>query len=58
MAKRDYQKHREDFLSFKRGDKFQIASKADKTFWAAYAVESGDYGYVPSEYLEVLKSNV
>lgn len=53
VAKRDYEKEREDFLSFKEGDKFRIASKADKKWWAAYSVETGDYGYIPSEYLEV-----
>ena len=49
----DYEKEREDILSFKEGDLFRIASKADKRWWAAYAVTSGDYGYVPSQYLEV-----
>ena len=49
----DYEKEREDILSFKKGDKFQIASKADKKWWAAYAIESEEYGYVPSRYLEV-----
>lgn len=52
VAKRDYEKEREDYLSFKEGDKFQVASKADKKLWAVYA-ENGDYGYVPSDYLEV-----
>ena len=49
----DYEKEREDILSFKEGDLFRIASKADRRWWAAYAVSSGDYGYVPSQYLEV-----
>ena len=52
-AKFDYEKEREDILSFKKGDKFQIVSKADKRWWAAYAIESEQYGYVPSRYLEV-----
>lgn len=49
----DYEKEREDILSFKEGDKFQIASKADRKWWAAYAIDSEEYGYVPSRYLEV-----
>lgn len=49
----DYEKEREDILSFKEGDLFRIASKADSRWWAAYAVSNGDYGYVPSQYLEV-----
>lgn len=53
IAKFDYEKEREDILSFKKGDKFQIASKADKRWWAAYAIDSEEYGYVPSRYLEV-----
>ena len=53
IAKFDYEKEREDILSFKEGDKFNIASKADKRWWAAYALVSGEYGYVPSLYLEV-----
>ena len=53
VAKFDYEKEREDLLSFKEGEKFRIASKADKKWWAAYSVETGDYGYVPSSYMEV-----
>ena len=53
VAKFDYEKEREDLLSFREGDKFRIASKADKKWWAAYSVETGDYGYVPSSYMEV-----
>lgn len=53
IAKFDYEKEREDLLSFKEGEKFRIASKADKKWWAAYSVETGDYGYVPSSYMEV-----
>lgn len=53
MAKFDYVKEREDLLSFKAGDRFRIASKADKKWWAAYSVETGDYGYIPSSYMQV-----
>ena len=53
VAKFDYEKEREDLLSFKEGEKFRIASKADKKWWAAYCVETGNYGYVPSSYMEV-----
>ena len=53
FAKFDYEKERDDILSFKEGDKFRIASKADSRWWAAYALSNGDYGYVPSSYLEV-----
>ena len=58
FAKYDYEKEREDILSFREGDRFQIASKADKKWWAAYALGSGEYGYVPSVYLEVSLSNL
>ena len=53
VATKDYVKEREDMLSFSEGDKFRIASKADSKWWRAYAVKSGDYGYVPSDLLEV-----
>ena len=53
IAKFDYEKEREDLLSFKEGEKFRIASKADKKWWSAYSVLTGDYGYVPSSYMEV-----
>ena len=53
VATKDYVKEREDMLSFSEGDKFRIASKADSKWWSAYAVKSGDYGYVPSHLLEV-----
>ena len=49
----DYEKEREDILSFKKGELFRIESKADSRWWAAYAVGSGEHGYVPSRYLEV-----
>ncbi len=56
VANYDYEKEREDLLSFKEGDKFWIISKTDKRWWAAYAItsggERGDYGYVPSSYLQ------
>ena len=53
VATKDYVKEREDMLSFSEGDKFRIASKADSKWWRAYAVKNGDYGYVPSDLLEV-----
>ena len=53
VAVYDYEKEREDVLSFKKGDKFEIASKADNKWWAAYAVETREYGYIPSKYVEV-----
>ncbi len=56
VAKFDYEGEREDILSFKKGDRFQIASKADSRWWAAYAIVSEEYGYVPSKYLEVINS--
>ncbi len=54
MAMFDYEKERDDVLSFSEGDKFWIASKADKRWWAAYSITSGnkEYGYVPSSYLQ------
>ena len=53
MAKFDYEKERDDILSFKEGERFRIASKAGKKWWAAYSVGTGEYGYVPSAYMEV-----
>lgn len=54
VAIADYEKERDDVLSFKKGDKFQIASKQDLKWWAAYTVETRDYGYIPSKCLEVI----
>ena len=53
VGKSDYEKTREDALSFKAGDRFHVASKADAKWWSVYAVSTGDRGYVPSELLEV-----
>lgn len=53
MAKFDYEKERDDILSFKEGERFRIASKAGKKWWAAYSVSTGEYGYVPSAYMEL-----
>eukprot|EP00731_Ephydatia_muelleri_P022060 Em0014g651a len=52
VGKSDYEKTREDALSFKAGDRFHVASKADAKWWSVYAVSTGDRGYVPSELLE------
>ena len=53
----DYEKEREDVLSFKKGDKFQIASKKDLKWWAAYTLETRDFGYIPRKCLEVIYLN-
>lgn len=53
VGKSDYEKTREDALSFKAGDRFHVASKTDSKWWSVYAVSTGDRGYVPSDLLEV-----
>ena len=53
VAVLDYQKDRVDALSFKKGDKFRIASKQDLKWWYVHSVEAEDHGYIPSKFLEV-----
>lgn len=56
IAKFDYTKEREDVLSFKEGDIFKIVCKGHSKWWAAIDVKTEDYGYVPSQYLEVSRT--
>ncbi|XP_071960748.1 uncharacterized protein [Antedon mediterranea] len=54
-AKFDYVKERDDVLSFKKGDLFEITNKVDERWWAARAESDNSIGYVPALYLEPVK---
>ncbi|XP_033100385.1 uncharacterized protein LOC117103879 isoform X2 [Anneissia japonica] len=54
-AKFDYEKERDDVLSFKKGDLFEVTSKVDDRWWAARAESDNSVGYVPALYLEPVK---
>ena len=51
VVKFDYEKEREDLLSFKEGEKFLIASKADKKMLTRSSRETTD-SYMEVSYLQ------
>ncbi|XP_077984114.1 uncharacterized protein LOC144438808 [Glandiceps talaboti] len=58
LAKFDYDKERDDVLSFKKGDKFEVTHKPDDKWWAAKRSSDGAMGYVPALYLEPTKERI
>ncbi|XP_070557916.1 uncharacterized protein [Ptychodera flava] len=58
VAKYDYERERDDVLSFKKGDKFEITHKPDDKWWAAKRIGDGCLGYVPALYLEPSKDRI
>ncbi|XP_077862374.1 uncharacterized protein LOC100368964 [Saccoglossus kowalevskii] len=57
-AKFDYEKERDDVLSFRKGDQFEITHKPDSKWWAAKRVSDNAMGYVPALYLQHTKDRV
>ena len=53
IAKYDFHKERDNLLSFKKGDVFEVTDQSDSLWWAARAVDSNEIGYIPSSYVEV-----
>ena len=52
-AAHDYEKEREDVLSFSKGDQFRVMQATDERWWAVKSLRTQEVGYVPSSYLTV-----
>ena len=52
-AKFDYEREREDVLSFQKGEHFEVVSKTNDRWWVAKRISDGAVGYVPTVYLQV-----
>ena len=52
-AKFDYDRERDDVLSFHKGEHFEIVNKANDKWWVAKRLSDGTVGYVPCVYLQV-----
>ncbi|XP_065845416.1 uncharacterized protein [Oscarella lobularis] len=50
-AAHDYEKEREDVLSFSKGDQFRVMQATDERWWAVKSLRTQEVGYVPSSYL-------
>ncbi|XP_072025454.1 uncharacterized protein [Amphiura filiformis] len=57
-AKFDYEKERDDVLSFHKGELFEIVNKTNDKWWVAKRVSDGTIGYVPSVYLQLSNQRV
>ena len=51
VGKFDYDSRTDDDLSFKKGDLMYIISTDEGDWWFAYLKDSGEEGYVPSNFL-------
>ena len=56
VGKYDYDSRTEDDLGFKKGDLLYIISTEDADWWYAQHKDSGDKGFVPSNYIAEYKS--
>ena len=56
VSKYDYDSRTEDDLSFRKGDLLYIISTEDADWWFAQHKDSGDKGFVPSNYIAEYKS--
>ena len=56
VGKYDYDSRTEDDLGFKKGDLLYIISTEDADWWFAQHKDSGDKGFVPSNYIAEYKS--
>ena len=52
-AKYDYNKYGDGLLCLKRGDRLVVTDKSASGWWAARNLESDEFGYIPSAYVEV-----
>ncbi|KAF3858072.1 hypothetical protein F7725_011273 [Dissostichus mawsoni] len=47
----DYEARTTDDLSFKKGDRFQIINNTEGDWWEARSINTGQKGYIPSNYV-------
>ncbi|XP_016097249.1 tyrosine-protein kinase yes-like [Sinocyclocheilus grahami] len=51
VALYDYEARTSDDLSFKKGDRFQIINNTEGDWWEARSINTGQKGYIPSNYV-------
>uniref|UniRef100_A0A674NPR0 Tyrosine-protein kinase n=1 Tax=Takifugu rubripes TaxID=31033 RepID=A0A674NPR0_TAKRU len=51
VALYDYEARTADDLSFKKGDRFQIINNTEGDWWEARSINTGQKGYIPSNYV-------
>ncbi|TNN78763.1 Tyrosine-protein kinase Yes [Liparis tanakae] len=51
VALYDYEARTTDDLSFKKGDRFQIINNTEGDWWEARSINTGQKGYIPSNYV-------
>ncbi|XP_046883262.1 tyrosine-protein kinase yes [Hypomesus transpacificus] len=51
VALYDYEARTSDDLSFKKGDRFQIINNTEGDWWEARSINTGNKGYIPSNYV-------
>uniref|UniRef100_A0A3Q3WD98 Tyrosine-protein kinase n=1 Tax=Mola mola TaxID=94237 RepID=A0A3Q3WD98_MOLML len=51
VALYDYEERTSDDLSFKKGDRFQIINNTEGDWWEARSINTGQKGYIPSNYV-------
>uniref|UniRef100_A0A8C5H6P9 Tyrosine-protein kinase Yes n=1 Tax=Gouania willdenowi TaxID=441366 RepID=A0A8C5H6P9_GOUWI len=51
VALYDYEARTSDDLSFKKGDRFQIINNSEGDWWEARSINTGQQGYIPSNYV-------
>ncbi|XP_040028226.2 tyrosine-protein kinase yes [Gasterosteus aculeatus] len=51
VALYDYEARTSDDLSFKKGDRFQIINNTEGDWWEARSINTGEKGYIPSNYV-------
>ena len=56
VGKYDYDSRTDDDLSFKKGDLMYIVSTDEGDWWFARSKETGQEGYIPSNYVAEYKS--
>ncbi|KAM4557265.1 tyrosine-protein kinase yes [Fundulus diaphanus] len=51
VALYDYEARTADDLSFRKGDRFQIINNTEGDWWEARSINTGESGYIPSNYV-------
>ena len=58
VGKYDYSSRTDDDLSFRRGDLLYVMDSDEGDWWFARSKQTGQEGYIPSNYVAELKSNL
>uniref|UniRef100_A0AAQ5Y367 Tyrosine-protein kinase n=1 Tax=Amphiprion ocellaris TaxID=80972 RepID=A0AAQ5Y367_AMPOC len=56
IALYDYDARTEDDLTFQKGEKFQIINNTEGDWWEARSLDTGNSGYIPSNYVAPVDS--